>query len=66
MLLLGSLLLWRAPVSWESLCYGRLPRQRQAASALGGTSIGADRVSGGGRPSLTGLHRPRCRPQNSQ
>ncbi|KAK2081181.1 hypothetical protein P7K49_039575, partial [Saguinus oedipus] len=54
------------PLSWESLCYGRLPRQWQAASALDGTSIAADCVSNGGCPSLTGLHCPRCRQQNSQ
>ncbi|KAK2082281.1 hypothetical protein P7K49_039506, partial [Saguinus oedipus] len=49
----------------ESLCYGRLPRQRQAASVLGGTSVGVHCVRDGGRPSLTGLHCPRCWQQNS-
>ncbi|KAK2081406.1 hypothetical protein P7K49_040628, partial [Saguinus oedipus] len=40
----------------ESLCYSRLPRQWQAASALVGTSVGADCVHSGGCPSPTGLH----------
>ncbi|KAK2081180.1 hypothetical protein P7K49_039574, partial [Saguinus oedipus] len=46
----------RSPLLAESLCYGRLPQQRQAASALDGASVGADCVSNGGRPSLTVLH----------
>ncbi|KAK2081331.1 hypothetical protein P7K49_040860, partial [Saguinus oedipus] len=46
----------RSPLLTESLCYGRLSQQWQAASALGSTSVGADCVSSGGRPSLTGLH----------
>ncbi|KAK2081179.1 hypothetical protein P7K49_039573, partial [Saguinus oedipus] len=40
----------------ESLCYGRLPRQQKAASALGGTSVGGNSVSSGGCPSRTVLH----------
>ncbi|KAK2081685.1 hypothetical protein P7K49_039696, partial [Saguinus oedipus] len=46
----------RSPLLAESLCYGRLPRQWQAVSALGGTSVGVDCVSNGGLPFLTGLH----------
>ncbi|KAK2081408.1 hypothetical protein P7K49_040630, partial [Saguinus oedipus] len=40
----------------ESLCYGGLPQQRQVASALGSTSVGADCICSGRRPSPTGLH----------
>ncbi|KAK2081479.1 hypothetical protein P7K49_040379, partial [Saguinus oedipus] len=32
----------RSALLAESLSYGRLPQQQQAASALGGTSVGAD------------------------
>ncbi|KAK2081350.1 hypothetical protein P7K49_040499, partial [Saguinus oedipus] len=40
----------------ESLCYGRLPQEQQAVSALCGTSVGVGCICSGGCPSPTWLH----------